>query len=338
MTGANAGRLIWRWGVGGGRAAAVLLAALFCSSGTAHGANAAATGGEKPLVQAKPAAPVAPEQQSAGAPAAPAVATEAGFAGDDLCRVCHQEAAEAYDRTVHAAALADESRPPGQRGCESCHGPGAAHAEAGGGKGVGQLEPFALSRSAPPSRSAPCLRCHGDNRALFRARSSRHAVAGVACTDCHGGHRAPAEPLLRAARPELCYRCHLQARAEFALPERHRVDQGLVGCGDCHDAHGTEDVGGLRPTGNRQCLRCHVEIEGPYVFEHVPTFSEGCTRCHVPHGGSNRHLLLRQQVAQLCYECHTVTPNDHVQPSYRDCTRCHTAIHGSNFDARLLEP
>jgi uncharacterized paraquat-inducible protein A len=51
----------------------------------------------------------------------------------------------------------------------------------------------------------------------------------------------------------------------------------------------------------------------------------------------NRHLLVRQQVAQLCYECHTVTPSDHVQPSFRDCTRCHTAIHGSNFNALFLE-
>jgi hypothetical protein len=51
----------------------------------------------------------------------------------------------------------------------------------------------------------------------------------------------------------------------------------------------------------------------------------------------NRHLLIRQQVAQLCYECHTVTPSSHVQPSYRDCTRCHVDIHGSNIDPRFLE-
>jgi hypothetical protein len=51
----------------------------------------------------------------------------------------------------------------------------------------------------------------------------------------------------------------------------------------------------------------------------------------------NRHLLVRQQVAQLCYECHSVTPPDHLQPSYRDCTRCHVDIHGSNLDPHFLE-
>ena len=65
---------------------------------------------------------------------------------------------------------------------------------------------------------------------------------------------------------------------------------------------------------------------------------EGCGSCHEPHGSANRHLLLYQQVAQLCYQCHAVTPASHVQPSYRDCTRCHTAIHGSNSQAFFLEP
>jgi hypothetical protein len=52
----------------------------------------------------------------------------------------------------------------------------------------------------------------------------------------------------------------------------------------------------------------------------------------------NRHLLIRQQVAQLCYECHAVTPQTHLQPSFRDCTRCHVDIHGSNTDPRFIAP
>jgi DmsE family decaheme c-type cytochrome len=284
---------------------------------------------------ARAAEPDAPAGE--GAAGAAPVATEAPrFAGEDLCRACHQEQADAYDATVHGRVLAGESRPPDQRGCEACHGAGAAHAEAGGGKGVGGLESFAPSRSATP-RSAPCLRCHGDDAALFRVASSRHLVAGVACTDCHAGHRAAAEPLLRSTAPEVCYGCHLQVRAEFALSERHRVDLGLLGCRDCHDTHGAAELVGLRETGNRRCVGCHVEVEGPYVFEHAPVFGEGCIRCHVPHGGTNRHLLLRQQVAQLCYECHTVTPQDHLQPNFRDCTRCHVAIHGSNVSPLFLE-
>jgi DmsE family decaheme c-type cytochrome len=126
-------------------------------------------------------------------------------------------------------------------------------------------------------------------------------------------------------------------RASFALPEHHKVNEGVVSCIDCHGAHGSRDRGALRGTNNRECFRCHAEIEGPYVFEHEALLAEGCVACHVPHGGVNRHLLLRQQVAQLCYQCHTVTPADHVQPSFRDCTRCHVSIHGSNVQPHFLE-
>ena len=301
--------------------AAVLLLEVLVGRGRAGEAGPDATPGEE-------------TKDSEPAPTVEEAATD--YAGEEVCAVCHEAEAASYTSSVHARVLGDASRPPAQRGCEACHGPGANHAEAGGGRGVGNLETFAPSRAAAV-RSRPCLACHGDDAALFRVRTGPHAVAGLACTECHSGHRAAAAHLLRAAPPDLCYGCHLQVRAEFALPERHRVDRGLITCGDCHEVHGGRATGLLRPAGNRQCLRCHVEFEGPYVFEHAAVFNEGCTRCHVPHGSVDRHLLIRQQVAQLCYECHTVTPAFHLQPSYRDCTRCHVAIHGSNISPLFLE-
>jgi len=260
----------------------------------------------------------------------------AQYLGEDICRTCHEEIAESYSKTAHGLALAETSRPPAQRGCEACHGPGAAHAEEGGGKGVGNLETFVASRPVA-QRSAVCLGCHAGNETLHTFRTSEHARAGVACTDCHSGHAARAAPLLQDRLPLLCYRCHIDVRASFALPEHHKVSEGVVSCIDCHRAHGSRDRGALRGTNNRECFRCHAEIEGPYVFEHKALLAEGCAACHVPHGGVNRHLLLRQQVAQLCYQCHTVTPADHVQPSFRDCTRCHVSIHGSNVQPHFLE-
>jgi DmsE family decaheme c-type cytochrome len=126
-------------------------------------------------------------------------------------------------------------------------------------------------------------------------------------------------------------------RAKFALPEHHKVDEGVVSCLDCHQQHGSRSPRLLRDANDRACFRCHGDLEGPFVFEHVGLVSEGCRRCHEPHGTTGRHLLVRQQVAQLCYECHTVTRPSHLQPSYRDCTRCHVSIHGSNTDPRFLE-
>ena len=136
----------------------------------------------------------------------------------------------------------------------------------------------------------------------------------------------------------LCYRCHPAVRSTFALPEHHKVPEGVVSCIDCHQPHGTSERSLLRDTEQRTCFRCHGEVEGPFIFEHIGLTLEGCGSCHEPHGSANRHLLRYQQVAQLCYQCHAVTPASHVQPSYRDCTRCHTAIHGSNSQAFFLEP
>jgi DmsE family decaheme c-type cytochrome len=266
--------------------------------------------------------------------AAPPGAT---YVGDETCTTCHDDAATAYAKTIHARALADASRPESERGCEACHGPGSVHAEEGGGKGVGGLREFVPEESAA-ARSRACLGCHGGRDRLHEFLSGGHAMSRVACTDCHRLHTGRPPALLAVAPPALCDGCHQDVAASFALPERHKVPEGVLGCLDCHEPHGTHDRAMLRDDEDRLCTTCHADVQGPFVFEHAGLVTEGCTRCHEPHGSVNRHLLLRQQTAQLCLECHTSTPRDHVQPAFRDCTRCHVAIHGSNTDPHFLSP
>lgn len=256
------------------------------------------------------------------------------YIGEMLCSACHPDKAESYGKTPHKWALAD--RPPSEQGCEACHGPGSNHANAGGGKGVGGLQSFSPGRSAA-GRSSACLACHVRDPDRHVFRSSTHLLSGVACSDCHSPHAFTTEPMLRSPAPQLCYGCHVKKRAEFALPEHHPVDEGVVNCLDCHNPHGTRNRTKLWGANNRTCFRCHGEKEGPWVFEHASVMAEGCTRCHNPHGSVNRHLLKYQQVAQLCYECHSLTPANHLQPNRRDCTRCHVDIHGSNVHPRFLD-
>lgn len=293
-----------------------------------------AAAAEAPAAPPAPAAPT--DGKAAAAPEKPAPAPDAGYVGAEMCVACHEEAATAYDKTPHAAALADPALPVARQGCEACHGPGQAHADEGGGAGVGGLESFDPARAAT-IRSKPCLACHAGAADLHAWKGSAHAGAGLACTQCHRIH-APADHLLREPVPKLCTSCHLEVRAQFALPERHQVGDGPAECLACHAVHGSRNRPLLREPKDRTCVGCHVEIEGPWVFEHEGLVTEGCLGCHVAHGSVNRHLLRLRQVAQLCLQCHTVTPPSHTQPSFRDCTRCHTAIHGSNTDPRLLEP
>ena len=266
--------------------------------------------------------------------APPAGAT---YAGADVCVACHDEQATSFAKTIHAQVLADESRPESDRGCEACHGPGGAHAEAGGGKGVGGLRTFVRDEPAA-GRSAACLRCHAANVARHDFRRGEHALAGIACTDCHAGHGGVGDAMLRRGTPDLCFGCHEDVRAAFGLPERHGPGAAPPACLDCHEPHGTPNFASLREAHDRRCLECHTDVAGPFVFEHAGVVSEGCTGCHEPHGSVNRHLLVRQPVALLCYQCHTDTPPTHVQPTYRDCTRCHSSIHGSNTDPHFISP
>jgi DmsE family decaheme c-type cytochrome len=310
------------------RQIAIALALAAMLTVTAHAAEDA----EK----APPGAAPTAESEKTETTAAESPAAAPAYVGEEVCAACHAEQVESYGKSPHAAALADPSRPEPQRGCEACHGAGAAHAEAGGGKDVGGLRTFASSRPAS-ERSTACLACHAPYESQHDFKRGQHALAGVACTDCHAGHAGVGEAMLRTRTPQLCYGCHLEVRAKFALVEHHKVNEGVVSCLDCHRPHGSRNLAALRGANDLTCFRCHGDLEGPFVFEHAGNVTEGCQRCHDPHGSVNRHLLIRQQVAQLCYECHTVTPANHLQPSYRDCTRCHVAIHGSNVDPRFLE-
>ena len=147
---------------------------------------------------------------------------------------------------------------------------------------------------------------------------------------------------LRKAQPDLCYECHTNIQAQFALPTHHRVPEGAMKCTDCHNAHGTSNRANLRQSGWDTCASCHTEKRGPFVFEHSAVKVEGCTACHTPHGSVNRMLLVRKEERFLCLQCH-VDPSavnvPHGRLSFQtrgDCTRCHAAIHGSNFDVDFL--
>jgi DmsE family decaheme c-type cytochrome len=150
--------------------------------------------------------------------------------------------------------------------------------------------------------------------------------------------------LLKQAEPALCFTCHLTIQAKFALPEHHRVPEGLIKCSDCHNPHGTQNLSSLNKPASETCVNCHVEKRGPYVYEHPAVKVEGCVSCHNPHGSTNRMLLVRREGRQLCLQCHTGYHAQLSVPHSRlgfqtsgECVRCHVTVHGSNFDPFFLQ-
>jgi DmsE family decaheme c-type cytochrome len=253
--------------------------------------------------------------------------------GSEFCVECHDDVAAAFKTSVHW------KKDP-ERACESCHGPGGAHVE--------EYDPEKIRRftgQVPAhERSAVCLECHGRERTHSGFKRSDHALASVACNDCHNPHEAEAPPQLARSTPGLCYGCHATVRSAFSLNERHPVNEGGVDCIDCHDPHRRSSRSILGGFKQAACLKCHGEYRGPWFFEHEAVTVEGCITCHTPHGSVNRHLLTYQRVGDLCLSCHPEQPffHDVVDPSgqrttgFNDCTRCHTEIHGSNNDALFL--
>src|SRR5215469_1630845 len=291
------------------------------------------------------------------------IANQNDYAGIDRCRSCHKPEYREYEKTAHSKVTV-----PGKNyisGCEVCHGPGKAHADAieaaEGDEGKTQR---ALNEH-------PIFSFSVNQKDFFE--HSTHVAHGLSCDQCHTSHlvsevkdqskgplyspqahfyQVPEIPdevrwlhssLLKESEPKLCFGCHATVEAEFALPVHHRVPEGLVKCTDCHTPHGSLNRVSLTRPNFQSCLNCHQEKRGPYVYEHASVKVEGCATCHTPHGSTNRMLLVRREGRQLCLQCHINAPGRPGVPHSRfgfqtsgECTRCHVAIHGSNFDPNFL--
>lgn len=287
--------------------------------------------------------------------------------GADVCAHCHKSAVEQVSKTAHAdtsqsRAAAELAGTSAATNCDGCHGSSKAHADA-------ELEAerndskdpaakklifdFGAKTTTPEMINKQCLTCHASGPNHLNVSNSFHRMNEVSCTDCHSAHHAGTrEKLLIKAQPELCYSCHLQAKSQFNMPFRHRVNEGLILCTDCHDQHGSGGVWESEhlvrqiktsSSGDLVCFKCHADKQGPFVFEHAAVKTEGCAACHIPHGGANPHMLKYSSVGLLCLSCHTGAAFGHapvmdpqMATQQNACTLCHVQIHGSNFNNDLL--
>ncbi len=260
----------------------------------------------------------------------------ADFAGSDTCTGCHSVVDTQFRKTRHAS-----SQPQGiiGAGCESCHGPGKAHADAMVNAGddaaieAGKKLIFGF-KGSPRENSAQCQVCHSTSQDQQHFDRSEHHFNGVDCQSCHSPHLVEADlksasersllplgqlfippsrkeeqrwlmsSLLRKSQPDLCFGCHGVVQAQFNLPSHHGVGEGLMKCTDCHNPHGTRNQPMLKRTNWEACINCHVEKRGPFLYEHGAVKIEGCTACHSPHGSVSRMLLLRREDRFLCLQCH----------------------------------
>lgn len=258
-----------------------------------------------------------------------------GFVGRTVCASCHEDVAQAFANGPHGRAMALSREGVLERSCESCHGPGAQHAQdplAGHIRGRG---------TAAETMAAACGQCHAWPAVGQNLQAPAHARAGVSCLSCHqSGHQAAkAERLLRGPEEQLCGSCHPRERSEFSLPFAHREGRSPLPCSNCHGIHQELFSSlGIPRDPQKRCVSCHGEKGGPFLYPHPAGEAGGCVRCHEAHGSPNPQLLVRPEALWLCLECHAQVPPSHnlSNASYRQCVACHAAVHGSHRSVRLF--
>lgn len=286
------------------------------------------------LVTTSLADPVTGRDSAGGAPAPDA------YVGDQTCWTCHEDLREHYEQTIHAKVFTEANARTAlmRRGCEACHGPGAAHVESGGGIGMGGLIPFrAEDPDAVARENDVCLTCHARGNRVHWPGSS-HASRDLACTSCHAVMRNVSDrhQLSEETETRVCTSCHLVVRGQLNRNHHHPIREGFLECSSCHQPHGSvSDAMLAGDTVNDTCYGCHAEKRGPFLWEHAPV-SENCLNCHEAHG-STREAMLKLSLPRLCQQCHIASlhPSNARGPGNRfvigrSCTSCHQAVHGSN--------
>ena len=264
-----------------------------------------------------------------------------GYVGERECFACHKQVKADYQIDRHGRVF---TAAPGSdlqaKGCEACHGPGAAHLGAVDKEEQDlKIENFKSGKELPVEQNKRCLACHENAERGFW-KGSGHEMSGVGCSTCHKIHSPEPRPTMN-----VCFSCHKERRAQLQRSSHMPLREGKMTCNDCHNPHGGPGPSALKTTSvNEICYSCHQEKRGPLVWEHPPV-RENCANCHDPHG-SNYESLLKLKNPYLCQTCHDVSrhPSGLYDGSRipggsgtvaqqligKGCLNCHSQVHGSN--------
>jgi len=267
------------------------------------------------------------------------------LSSEKSCFKCHKDSHASYLESSHAYST-NPKAPANTHACQSCHGPGEAHA-----RSLGEV-PIYFSPSAKNLKAkeinAICMECHQTGETKLW-HGSKHQREGNSCLDCHNTHGGNYKNLKQGTISDNCKSCHKEVYSDLNKSSHHPIKEGKVSCTDCHNPHGTVNEGLMKGFSiNQTCYSCHAEKRGPFLWQHIPT-TEACTTCHVPHGSSHARLL-KTKAPFLCQKCHDnqYHPSDARGASVagqgsafteakqlygRACMNCHIQVHGSNHPA-----
>ena len=279
-----------------------------------------------------------PSPPAAAPPPLSAQAPGSGYVGEAVCLECHEDAGKGYHASRHGRSR-NPRAPAALQTCESCHGAGKEHVDAGGDghiKNPAEMKPRDVGEL--------CTTCH--NRGEHNQwAGGKHDSRNISCVTCHSVHAPKSDhaQLKTETTQETCAQCHKPQVNKLHRTAHMPVREGKMECTMCHNPHGSSNVKMLRAGNsiNESCATCHAEKRGPFLWEHAPG-RESCVTCHDPHGSNNERMLVAK-APMLCQRCHvhsrhpaTIYDNTQVNVTKsnrvvgRSCVNCHSQIHGSN--------
>src|SRR5688572_21162370 len=121
-------------------------------------------------------------EASNSSPPPQAAAPQKGYVGTETCATCHTGFDASINATKHGQAR-NPRTPAAAQGCETCHGPGEAHAN-----DPEKVKPRMFDKLAAQEVSATCTTCH--NRGVHAMwQGSQHEQRNVSCVSCHSIHK-----------------------------------------------------------------------------------------------------------------------------------------------------
>ncbi len=173
----------------------------------------------------------------------------ATFVGTEECAQCHEDVVRDFKTADHAKLQAKGPNAV-DMGCESCHGPGSKHVEAGGGAGT---------IINPDKSPDTCFQCHLDKKGEFSLPYAHPVLNGkMSCSDCHDPHKGSANKgggTQLAGRNAACIECHTQQQGPWIFEHEAVRD----GCSTCHNPHGSPNQKMLTERNSTLCMKCHSQ-------------------------------------------------------------------------------
>jgi hypothetical protein len=154
-------------------------------------------------------------------------------------------------------------------GCERCHGPGAAHAQAQ----AAIVNPAKLS---PERRDAVCMQCHLEgNAAIERAGRSAYDFRPGDILDDYIRHYVLATNQSSGIGANSQFESLAQSKCKIKSGDS-------MSCMSCHNPHDSPAEPERASYFRGKCLACHGAA---FALKHHPTQAD-CTACHMPSSSS----------------------------------------------------